>query len=122
MKRLEELGISPAPWSAGTNPAIATLLDGRVGKCIYANGDVNNTPYVGFANVVEGDTISAIRNARLFAAAPELYECLREAVVEMCHGHACCGEDYECNGVDRDCFVRRWRAALAKAAGEEAVK
>lgn len=63
---------------------------------------------------VANDEIAALR-----ALVKELNECLREAVIEVCHGHACCGTEYECNGVDGDCFVKRWRAALAKAAGEE---
>lgn len=125
MKKLEELGISPVPWKAGINPHIATILDGYEGKCIYANGDVNNTPYVGFANVVNGDTASAIRNARLIAAAPELYDCLREAIVEHCYNcehshdgyhHRVDGEQCQRGG---DCLVKEWRKALAKAAGEE---
>lgn len=106
MKKLEELAISRAPWMVSTNDDTMVTVKGgyrvAAGCCERYDGGVGN--------------------ARLIASAPELYECLREAVVEMCHGHACCGMEYECNGVDGDCFIKRWRAALAKAAGEEMAK
>lgn len=108
MKKLEELGISPAPWECATNDRgeFIGTLNGRgfyVAKFSY---DI--TP----------------NDARLIAAAPELYKFLREAVVENCHD---CGnldnemsayqDDFVCH--NDKCFVKRWRAALAKAAGEE---
>ena len=58
------------------------------------------------------------KDTNLIAAAPALYDCLREAVSERCH---------ECELLDRvngrcantkgKCFVQRWREALTKAAG-----
>lgn len=59
-------------------------------------------------------------NEMLRSVNKELYDCLREAVIEMCHNFECCGPypEYTCNG-SKDCFVKRWRSALARAAGEE---
>lgn len=103
MKKIEELAVSRAPWKVSpNNDILVTTKEGyrvAIGCCERYDGGTGN--------------------ARLIAAAPELYKCLHEAVIEMCHGHACCGEEYECNGVDYDCLVKRWRAALAKASGEE---
>lgn len=114
MKKLEELGISPWPWEYEGDSENTNSFDVI---CHLASGIRYQVaaPYIHMSGMTD-------ENARLIAAAPELYECLREAVVEMCHGHACCGEEYECNGLDGRCFVMRWRAALAKAAGEEVAK
>ena len=64
MKTLKELGISPAPWSATAD------ADGE----IMVN-DENRYGIAAFGFVAEGDVNYA--NARLVAAAPELYEALR---------------------------------------------
>lgn len=110
MKKLEELGISPAPWKhipadEYTHAGIDDANGNGVGETYQVGGE---------------DETAENANARLIAASPELYECLHEAVVGICHNFECCGPhpEYACNG-SKDCFVKRWRAALAKAAGEE---
>lgn len=105
MLKLSELKISPTPWKVDKDTNGWYIVRDAKGK---------------YAATPDGDKeTEAISNARLFVAAPELYDCLREAVIEMCHSHSCCGTEDECNGLDGRCFVQRWRKALAKAAGED---
>ena len=70
----------------------------------------------------------AMANAALIAAAPELLDALKEAVLEFgCHTHMLAIEQGECNGFIHDewrctlqdgkCFVQRWLAAIRKAEG-----
>jgi len=93
MKTIDELGISPCPWDFQPNHP-----DGCRVATAY-NRDVST---------------SDPANARLIASSPDLYECLREAVLGICR--ECEGKKIEnCRG---KCFYARWRDALAKAAGE----
>ena len=107
MKTLEQLGISPAPWSA------KNLLGYRV---------FNHERF----ELCDSDSVFSLADARLIAAAPELYEALYEAVKEKCTE---CHEinDYESDiGIEwkmcKGCPVKKWRAALAKASGESEVR
>jgi len=105
MKRLDELGVSPAPWksSVGIDVCCPCICDAN-GRFMLEYTDMENRN----------------ANARLIAASPELYECLREAVGEMCH--TCDGwhrDGDRCGQTDGSCFVQRWRKALEKAGGKE---
>ena len=110
MKRFDELGISPAPWTATAD------ADGE----IMVN-DENRHGIAACGHTAEGDVNFA--NARLIAAAPELYGALREAINKYCYD---CGGD-ECMRSGRCayawhkhlCCVTRWRKALEKAGGAE---
>lgn len=96
MKRVGQLGISVVPWRSMIRP-IHAIRD--------ANGDV----------VCETNIVS-VEDTRLIAAAPELYECLHEAVIRKC---SCCTTDDD-GGCDfEECFVNKWRKALEKAGGAE---
>ena len=64
MKMLEDLGTSPAPWTATAG------ADGRV-----VVNDENRHGIAACGHTAEGDVDFA--NARLIAAAPDLYEALR---------------------------------------------
>lgn len=106
MKKLSELDISPAPWRI-----VDSYQFPEGGEWVSVIKASNNKTV----------SVPTYYNARLIAAAPELYECLREAVLEMCHECLSCGgyPSYECKGPNDRCFLAKWRAALAEAAGEE---
>ena len=106
MKTLKQLGISPAPWQQGSICNDMVLCNGLT-RCVAtaATGDINNINRARF-------------NARLIAAAPELYEALREIYENSnpmcnmeCHE---CKHKYGCNK-----WVVKARAALEKAGGAE---
>lgn len=62
-------------------------------------------------------TLNPEADARLIAAAPEMYECLQEAITQMC-GECPTGKNHRCNQIDGDCFVIKWIEAAKKARGE----
>lgn len=103
MKTLNELGTSPAPWTATAD------ADGGV-----VVNDENRHGIAACGHTAEGDVNFA--NARLISAAPDLYEMLREACKMYC---AICAywkerEEKYCPS----CHVwRRWHKALEKAGG-----
>lgn len=114
MKTLEQLGISPTPWKKAD--------DGMGYKDIWCNAPVTEDS--------EGENIIAeaidAKDAHLIAAAPDLYEALYEAVTEKCTE---CNQinDYKSDiGIEWQMCkgrpVKKWRTALAKAAGESEVK
>lgn len=107
MKALEELGISHTPWKlipygSGTDSTEET------------HGDIVDA----IDQPVLIDYCPIIEDARFIAAAPKLYNFLRDAVIDVCYG--CRYEDDgKCTNEDLDCHVKKWRAALAEASGEE---
>lgn len=92
MKKLSELGISPAPWRF-TNYGVIDLLECGV---VYSN----DCPYLGAPD------------ARLIAAAPELYDMLQSLVEYIDRECIPCGET-ACE------LLAVAHNVLAKAAGEE---
>ena len=104
MKSIEELGISPLPWEAVRWGG----SDERMFYSVYDSSGGAVCDCLRSSNRIESD-------ARIMAAAPELYEALRLA----------CGSCIDCDKVCSDCinFNRSWmpkaRAALAKAGGAE---
>lgn len=97
MKSLEQLGISPAPWKAVQG--ISLWVESSYG--IGVADDIDT---------IDDETGEA--NARLIAAAPELYEALREIVADNKCGLMCS----LCGAADK-CKIRRVVAALEKAGG-----
>lgn len=103
MKTLEELGISPAPWERYVG-GYSFWVDDNAGEfvCIMASTSMN-------------DRNIGKRNARLIAAAPDLYEALRECLEVLDKL-----EKYY-QGVDAATYktMAKARAALEKAGGSE---
>lgn len=94
MKKLEELGVSPAPWSANKNN---NVLSGRPMVSDVFGNDLDDS------------------DANLIAAAPELYEELRKAYEFIEQVGDAVG------GLPEDVVFNQYNArkALDKAAGEE---
>ena len=109
MKRLDELGVSPAPWQAVWHKAKALAWVDSL-KCED-----------GVAEMCSPITERCHADAALIAAAPNMYEALQEAVVESCHDCDAYDRDHgdRCGQADGSCFVQRWRKALEKAGGGE---
>ena len=117
MKTLEQLGISPTPWKVAMDD-IAMVFGG------------SQYPSLSTLHICEVDIIDdperKCNDIKLIAAAPDMYEALYESVKEKCTE---CHQinDYE-SDIDvewqmcKGCPVKKWRAALAKAAGESEVK
>ena len=101
MKTLEQLGISPAPWKPAD--------DGIGYNDILCNVPVteDSEGYNIIAEAVDA------KDARLIAAAPELYAALFEMVEMYRDGGS---YDYEQE------VIKMAKSALAKAAGEREVK
>lgn len=106
MKKLEELGASPAPWEID-DPWTGDII------CHLKNGIEYQvaTPYIHSDEETDA-------NARLIAAAPELYDAAERYVrfhEESCiHGNRTAGEII----ADANNAFKDLKAALAKAAGE----
>ncbi len=107
IRRLEELGATPAPWTAA--------YEGPWSHMVWS-GEYPDKVLVA---TLQGNERKA--DSALIAAAPELYANLHEAVYEFCH--ACAARHGDgigaCSQTDGKCYVQRWRATLAKAAGAE---
>lgn len=94
MKTIKQLGISPIPWTKDGD-----IVDDNEGRVIF--------------NAYEDDDYA---NARLIAAAPELYEALYKITKEQECGQDC----IKCT--NHGCVIKECKAALAKAAGESEVE
>ncbi len=102
MRRVDELGISETPWR-------------KLPKTKWiADSDKN---YV--AGVVKQYGLKTQNaNAKIIAAAPELYEALREAILEHC-GVVCEEWKRRDGGYCDMCYVNRWKKVVKKAGGGE---
>lgn len=109
MKKLSELGVSPAPWR---------FTDDGIGECdIRCSG-------VSYGDEYEGEDIIASmiqkKDAPMFAAAPDMYEALRGLLEIICDD---CKSPYKVDGKCVKCpRVAAAEAALAKASGESEVE
>ena len=105
MKTIEELGISPAPWSNTINTKkpfeVNSVYDARNG------------------GILTGGYGESLADARLIAAAPDLYKCLYDAIIAICRmcPHCSVHQSYECNEPKRKCCANAWRKVLSDAAG-----
>ncbi len=99
MKKLEELGISPAPWNVKKESSgyyIANAEDTGVASLVR---------YYSNLECIKAD-------ARLIAAAPELYDALHDVVAYCESTHLVPSERF-------GKVLEKAKSALAKAAGEE---
>lgn len=112
MKRLDDLGVSPAPWTAENGPFVSMVYENApTDKCASVCG-------------LSGERRKA--DSRLIAAAPDLYEALREALREAvdwrccdeCDAYALVGGG-RCAEINGECLIHRWRRILEKAGGAE---
>lgn len=107
-QRKPQAKFTPGPWEAGRNPAMATVLDNREGKAIYQKGK-GGCRHIGWANIHDDegklDMDTALANAALIAAAPEMYALLDRL------SHALFAED-------ADEWAYEIKSLLAKARGE----
>lgn len=103
--------ISPTPWVIIKTPRGNEIHDGHCliafcpSKGVYTNEGMYCPPFR--------------ENSFIMRAAPEMYECLLEAVEDKCR--KCKASWYgECVTADgKDCeMVAKWKSVLAKAAGE----
>ena len=101
MKTIEQLNISPTPWTNTINTEkpfeINSVWDARNG-CILSGG-----------------YSESLNDARLIASAPDLYEALYDVVAYCESTHLVPSERFEK-------VLARVKAALAKASGESEVK
>ena len=96
MKTLKELGVSPAPWSntVGTEKPF----------------EVNSVWDALNGGILTGGYAESVNDARLCAAAPDLYEACRRALVHVGKAPSA-PEGWE--------VAAKLRAALEKAGGKE---
>lgn len=111
MKRLEELGISPAPWELYN-------VSGAFTKLVYLKDNyevirAQDGSEVHFCLHLK-DKATSLANARLIAAAPKLYEALQSLVEYIDRECVPCGE----NACELMMLAHK---ALAEAAGESEV-
>lgn len=100
---MNALSTTPGPWEVVVTPRAG----GKLWREIVANG-------VAFVEVrsAGGDSREDAANARLIAAAPELYEALERAVEALEFAR-------ETTGLGQPAYVIAGERALAKARGEQ---
>ncbi len=111
MKKLGELGISPAPWRKAVN-------NFGMGENIIWDARSYRVAYSGIDSCFSFENQTA--NHNLMVAAPELYEALRGLLEIVCDDCKC---PYKIEGKCVKCpRVVSAEKALAKAAGEDVCK
>ena len=114
MKTVQQHGIRPAPWKRGE---WVPFCEDNIVRCDYKRNDgTTRTRIVASCNATFSTEQAGI-DARLIAAAPELYESLRGLLEIVCID---CNSSYKVDGKCVKCpRVVAAEAALKKAGGEE---
>lgn len=107
MKTLEQLGISPAPWTQGG--------DCGTGKCLSDDEVCDDVIYDTNGQMVADISTIIDSDAQLIAAAPDLYEACRRAIAWEDHVIRKKMKPPE----NWKVIVAAMRAALEKAGGKE---
>lgn len=123
---------TPGPWEAGKNPCMTTILDGHEGKAIYSK---ESSYCIAWANAENADgdldIETALANARVIAAAPDLLHALEHAAHTLCVTHcaSCLPQGSETGmaiffkeGCPRgcssfDCDMAKWWEIIRKVVG-----
>lgn len=128
MKRLDELGISPTPWSV-----VPQENNGAVNNAVICPDPTHSDKLFDYEIVVgtridgkydfddprhEAEQVKFLANAFFIAASPKLYEALYDAWERTCISPSRKCEACPYSGM----YCNTWRAALAEAAGESEVK
>ena len=121
MKTVEQLGISPAPWKRGE---WVPFCEDNIVRCDYKRNDgTTRTRIVASCNATFSTEQAGI-DARLIAAAPELYEALRmyqEAFEEIRKSAWFIDANFH-EIMNLNKVMTAAEAALAKASGEREAK
>lgn len=114
MKTLEQIGVSPAPWKQGE---WVPFCEDNIVRCDYNRKDGSPSTRIVASCNATFSTEQARVDARLIAAAPELYEALRGLLEIVCGD---CNSAYKVDGKCVKCpRVVAAEAALEKAGGAE---
>ena len=112
MKTLEQFGISPAPWKQGER---IPFCEDNIVRCDYKRKDgTPSTRIVASCNATFS-TEQARVDARLIAAAPDLYEALRDCL-EVLEEVEECFQDVD---EETSKLMSKAKTALEKAGGAE---
>lgn len=119
---MSEPKFTPGPWHARWegHPVLFPFVWQEHGHAVAKLcGKPRNPDWIVTRESDYADPEKVLANAALIAAAPEMYECLCEAVKIKCVGSGCHAYNAgECMQADGICPVQNWIKVLKEARGE----